>query len=153
MDTSGDTSGTGPSGTDKAGTSSTSFGELLRARRGQHARSTADLARDVDLSRSLLSRFESGERRPSREQALKVARALQLSARETDELLDAAGFRPAAYGRVSLADPDLQLVADVLGDASVPAEEKDAFRMSLRLLAHRWRPGALGDRRSAAHGP
>jgi len=61
-------------------------GPRLRALRQQHDRTLADLAAETGISVSTLSRLESGQRRPTLELLLPLARAHQVP---LDELVDA----------------------------------------------------------------
>ncbi|WP_299038398.1 helix-turn-helix domain-containing protein [uncultured Pseudokineococcus sp.] len=61
-------------------------GPRLRALRVQHDRTLADLAAETGISVSTLSRLESGQRRPTLELLLPLARAHQVP---LDELVDA----------------------------------------------------------------
>jgi transcriptional regulator with XRE-family HTH domain len=72
-----------------------SAGPLLTYHRLTAGHTQAELARRAGIDHSLLNRYEAGERRPSRARVLKLAHALGLSADETDELLQTAGWAPA----------------------------------------------------------
>lgn len=61
-------------------------GPRLRALRQRHDRTLADLSAETDISVSTLSRLESGQRRPTLELLLPLARAHQVP---LDELVDA----------------------------------------------------------------
>ena len=71
-----------------------SFGELLREWR--HARGTSQLALSVQtrVSTRHLSYLETGRARPSREMVLTLAQALEMSLRDRNAFLHAAGFAP-----------------------------------------------------------
>lgn len=122
------------------------FGELLRQQRLGGKRgvlSQKTLARAIGLSASMVTLLESGERRPTREQILRIATVLVLSPVQTDELLLAGGHFPSAYDRTPPADEDLLLVADILGDEAISEEAKLRFRLAIRLAALQWRPDSL----------
>ncbi|HEX8796143.1 MAG TPA: helix-turn-helix domain-containing protein [Polyangiaceae bacterium] len=74
--------------------SARSFGELLREWR--HARGTSQLALSVRtrVSTRHLSYLETGRARPSREMVLTLAQALEMSLRDRNAFLHAAGFAP-----------------------------------------------------------
>lgn len=133
-----------------------SFGDRLRALREARALSQNALARAAELSPSLANMLEGGDRRPTADITRRLARALGLDEADTDDLLALAGQLPLAYDRISPADPDLLLIAQVLGDESIPTEERRQLRAIVRVACVRWRPGAadldsLLDRRGGAH--
>ncbi len=118
------------------------FSEVLeRFRNGRLTRK--DLARQIGLSPAMITLFLSGERRPNRNQTLRMAVALSLEPAETDELLLAAGHLPAVYDRTPPTDYDLMLVASILGDSQIPDRDKERFRFAIRLAALYWRPDSL----------
>src|SRR5512133_1590228 len=100
------------------------FPAVLRRWRDNRGVSQKALARLVGLSASMIALLEVGDRRPTREQILRIAAALSLGSKDTDELLLSGGQLPSVYDRTSPSDPDLMLFADVLGDPAIPREEK-----------------------------
>ncbi|HEX6246037.1 MAG TPA: helix-turn-helix transcriptional regulator [Polyangiales bacterium] len=82
------------------------IGELLRDWRKRRHQSQLELAEQAEISQRHLSFLESGRSLPSREMLLRLARHLQVPARERNALLLAAGFAPIARER-SLDDPAL----------------------------------------------
>ncbi len=120
-----------------------SFGDRLRALREARALSQNALARAAELSPSLVNMLEGGDRQPTAEVTRRLARALGLDAASTDDLLALAGQLPLAYDLISPADPDLLLFAQVLGDESIPAEERRQLRALLRVACVRWRADAV----------
>ena len=77
---------------------SPAFGELLhtlRNRYGHRGMSLTELARRTGLDKAYLHRLESGEREnPSWRAVMLIARALELSERLTNELLERAYYAP-----------------------------------------------------------
>lgn len=120
-----------------------SFGDRLRALREAKALSQNALARAAELSPSLVNMLESGDRRPTAEITRRLARALGLGGADVDALLALAGQLPLAYDSISPADPDLLLLAQVLGDASIQARERRQLRALVRVACARWRPDAV----------
>lgn len=128
------------------------FPSLLRRFRERADLSQNGLADRVGRDPGTINRLESGKRAPvNRDLIEDLARALALSPEERDQLLAAAGHIPTAFARLGLADPDLRLVAELLADEAIPEEERQEFRLALRLAARRWRKVELfaSDRRSA----
>jgi transcriptional regulator with XRE-family HTH domain len=71
------------------------FGKLLRDLREARGIFQAELARRAGVHHTLISRLESGGRRPSREMAVRLARGLAGDDREVMvRLLAAAGYAP-----------------------------------------------------------
>lgn len=70
-------------------------GALLRDWRRKRGLSLSDLASDADVSPRYLGRVEIGRVSPGRELLLKLAGRLDLSLRDRNTLLEAAGFGPA----------------------------------------------------------
>ena len=120
-----------------------SFGDRLRALREARALSQNALARAAKLSPSLVNMLEGGDRQPTAEVTRRLARALGLDAGDTDDLLSLAGQLPLVYDRISPADPELLLLAQVLGDEGIPAEERRQLRALVRVACARWRPSAV----------
>ena len=120
-----------------------SFATVLRRCRDRSGVPQKSLAQQVGLSPSMIALLELAERRPTRQQILRIATALALTATEADELLLAGGQLPSVYDRISPADPDLLLLADVLGDLGIPEQDKLRLRLLLRLECQRWRPEAF----------
>jgi transcriptional regulator with XRE-family HTH domain len=124
-----------------------SFGALLRSHVARRGISQAELADAIGVARSTVAMFMSDD--PSRQRkpsgadlVLRIAQTLELTDDETDRLLAAAGFLPAAYHKVQLTDPDIHLVVRVLGDQGISENDKTWFRIMIRALAGRWyRPG------------
>lgn len=135
-----------------------SFGDRLRALREARALSQNALARAAELSPSLVNMLEGGDRQPTADGTRRLARALGLNTVDTDDLLALAGQLPLAYDRISPADPELLLLAQVLGDESIPADERRQLRALVRVACARWRPAAvdldrlLGKQGEAARG-
>lgn len=119
------------------------FAERFRSLREARSLSQNALARAAELSPSLVNMLEGGDRRPTAEITRRLVRALDLGETEADELLVLAGLLPLAYDLISPADPDLLLVARVLGDETIPAAERRQLRAAVRVACLRWRPLAV----------
>lgn len=91
-----------------AGTPGT-FGMLMRRWRLRRRLSQLDLAIEADVSARHVSFIETGRSSPSRAMVLRLARALDVPAREQNQLLVAAGLAPA-YAERSLDAPDMAAV-------------------------------------------
>lgn len=68
------------------------FGEQLAADRARAGLSQADLARRIGVDCSTVSRWEYGDRSPTRGAVLRIARGLRLSTRDRVRLMASAGF-------------------------------------------------------------
>lgn len=120
-----------------------SFGSRLRSYRERAGLSQNSLAKKVGLSPSYINRLERGEREaPTREVVEALAGTLGLSSSDRDRLALAAGHPPSGLVALSGKDDIISLVADVLSDESIPEKERDDFRLLIRVMARRWRPGA-----------
>src|ERR1700676_1117667 len=83
------------------------IGDHLREWRQRRHLSQLDLAGDAEISAPHLSFVETGRAAPSREMVLRLAERLEVSLRERNVLLVAAGFAPA-FPQRSLDDPALK---------------------------------------------
>src|SRR5207237_5754296 len=80
------------------------IGDHLREWRQRRHLSQLDLAGDAEISARHLSFVETGRAAPSREMVLKLAERLEVTLRERNVLMVAAGFAPAFPHR-QLVDP------------------------------------------------
>lgn len=85
------------------------FGSLMKSWRQRRRLSQLDLALEADVSARHVSFIETGRSAPSRAMVLRLAEALQVPAREQNQLLLAAGLAPA-YSERDLADPGMSAV-------------------------------------------
>jgi transcriptional regulator with XRE-family HTH domain len=108
---------------------------LLASLRRRGGLSQNALARLADVSPSTVNNLESGQRHPTRELSLQIARSLGLAPAETDTLLVAARHAPDLTDRISPADPDLRLVVAILADDSLPPDRREHFRALIRHAA------------------
>jgi transcriptional regulator with XRE-family HTH domain len=98
------------------------FARALRERRASRRLSQLELALRAGTTQRHLSFIESGRSTPGREMVIRLAESLELSLRERNELLLAAGYAPA-YPQTPLDHQDLAPVMDALDhilDAHVP---------------------------------
>lgn len=75
------------------------FGQKLRAWRKQRGLSQLDLAASAQTTPRYVSFVETGRARPGKDLVLRLGEALQLSLRDKNALLVAAGLRPAFQER------------------------------------------------------
>lgn len=123
------------------------FGEHLAAVRQRVGISQHALAKAVGVDASYVNRLEHGERQaPDVGLIRKFATALDLDAPATDALVVAGGGLPAALERLGPLDPTILLLADVLGDPSIPEPELTNLRRIVALLVQRWRPDAIAEK-------
>ena len=87
-------------------TSTSSFGQLLRAWRERRRLTQLDLSVGAGVSTRHLSFLETGRSSPSRAMVLTLAEHLDLPLRERNVLLAAAGFAPA-YPHRALEAPEM----------------------------------------------
>ena len=93
--------------------SHTPFGGALKQARGVHGMSQLTLALEAGVSARHVSFIESGRSQPSRPMVLRLAEALELPLRESNILLNAAGYA-AHYRERGLEDADLAPARRVL---------------------------------------
>ncbi len=82
------------------------FGQQLKQWRAERGVSQMQLALNSDTSSRHISFIETGRSRPSREMVMRLADALDLSLRDSNDLLLAAGFAPH-YQESALTDDAL----------------------------------------------
>lgn len=92
----------------------TPFGGALKEARGLHGMSQLTLALEAGVSARHVSFIESGRSQPSRPMVLRLAEALELPLRESNMLLNAAGYA-AHYRERGLEDADLAPARRILG--------------------------------------
>lgn len=85
------------------------FGSLMKTWRQRRRLSQLDLALLADVSARHVSFIETGRSAPSRAMVLRLAAALDVPAREQNQLLLAAGLAPA-YSERALDDPGMSAV-------------------------------------------
>src|SRR3954465_13566968 len=116
------------------------FPTLLRGFRERNKRSRNNLAHEVGVDPSYLTRIEHGDREPPRLHIVEaLARALRLSIADRNRLLVAAGYAPLSVVQLGSWDDALQAVADVLTDIHLSPEERDQFRSVVQMISARWR--------------
>jgi transcriptional regulator with XRE-family HTH domain len=118
------------------------FASLLRSFRERATRSRNNLAHEVGVDPSYLTRIEHGDREPPRQHIVEaIARALRLSVSDRNRLLVAAGYAPLSVVQLGTWDDALQAVADVLNDSKLSAEERQQYKDVIQLISARWRGG------------
>ena len=129
----------------------TSFGATLATARQAAGLSQHALARAAGIDASYVNRLERGERQaPDAATIRRLAEALRLDQAGTDALMVAGGGLPAVLERLGPLDPTILLLADVLGDAAIPEQERDDLRRIIALLVRRWRPTAIAETQQTA---
>jgi transcriptional regulator with XRE-family HTH domain len=104
-----------------------------RERAGMSQRALAKLS---EINPAIVSRLETGDRMPSGpHQVLAIARALDLSPADRDNLLSMAGHWPSAILALGPQDETLLEVARVLSTEGIQEEELNRFRAIVHLLA------------------
>ncbi len=132
--------------TEETQPTTSAFPGMLRTLRERAGMSQNGLADRAGRDPGTINRLESGKRAPvNRDLVEDLARALDLAPEERDSLLSAAGHLPDVYRQVGLGDPDLRLLADLLGDERLGPLERRDLRLAVRLAARRWRDVSLDD--------
>jgi transcriptional regulator with XRE-family HTH domain len=132
--------------TEETQPTSSAFPGMLRGLRESAGMSQNGLAERAGRDPGTINRLESGKRAPvNRDLVEDLARALDLGPEARDALLAAAGHLPDVYRQVGLGDPDLRLLADLLGDERLGPLERRDLRLAVRLAARRWREVSLDD--------
>src|SRR5947208_1790268 len=112
------------------------FPTLLRSFRERDKRSRNNLAYEVGVDPSYLTRIEHGDREPPRQHIVEaLARALRLTIPERNRLLVAAGYAPVSIVQLGAWDDAFQAVADVLNDHDLTDEERNEFRTIVRSIS------------------
>jgi transcriptional regulator with XRE-family HTH domain len=102
------------------------FGRLLRGWRGRRGFSQLDLALAAHTTQRHLSFIESGRATPSRAMILRLAATMNLSLRQQNALMLAAGYAPVWRER-ALSTPDLAVVNSALDYMLAQHEPYPAF--------------------------
>lgn len=119
------------------------FPTLLRSFRERDKRSRNNLAYEVGVDPSYLTRIEHGDREPPRQHIVEaLARALRLTVPERNRLLVVAGYAPVSIVQLGAWDDAFQAVADVLNDLQLSEEERDQYRAVVQAISAKWHPGA-----------
>lgn len=118
------------------------FGSLLRTLRVRSALSQNALARRAAIDPAYVNRLERASDDstsvPRRGVVLALAAAMELGPIDLDRLLVASGLCPEAVARLGSWEPSLGLVAQVLGNPQLTADELAEFRELIRIAAGRW---------------
>ena len=114
------------------------FGAMLRHYRSRQGVSQIQLASEIGMTPSNISRWESAKRSPpDRETVVAVGDALGLEARDTNLLLAAAGYMQVEGGGIDFGDPLIRSLATTLAVDHEPAN-LGLFRRQLEELLHIW---------------
>lgn len=117
------------------------FASLLRTYREAAMRSRNNLAHEVGVDPSYLTRIEHGDREPPREHIVTgLARALRLSPIERNRLLLSAGYAPLALTQIGTWSDALEAVAGVLSDVRLSPDDRAEFERVITSIAARWKP-------------
>jgi transcriptional regulator with XRE-family HTH domain len=107
------------------------FRRLLKQHREARRWSQERLAHEAEMDHSLVSRLESGQRSPTREAVGKLARGLDLSVEQKDQLLIAAGYFPEQVENVLIEEPTVRAIYTFLRDEETPQPVRDNLRQVL----------------------
>ena len=118
------------------------FSTLMRAFRERDKRSKNNLAYEVGIDPSYLTRIERGSREPPRQHIVfAIGKALKLNPLEFNRFLTSAGYSPLvamAEGANIHWNDTFQAVADVLNSYELPDEAKESFRNVVETVAAMW---------------
>jgi transcriptional regulator with XRE-family HTH domain len=128
-----------PMGAIEAPKESTPFARMLKELREDRGISQSRLAEASHFDHSYVSRLESGNRAPTREAVLKLADALELDARQRDNLLAAAGFMPQRVESLFADEPVLSDVFQLLSSEDVPEPVRMNIRQMLKVMVQQAR--------------
>lgn len=118
------------------------FARVLRAFRERANRSRNNLAHEVGVDPSYLTRIEHGDREPPRQHIVEaICKALRLTVADRNRLLVSAGYAPVSVMQLGQWDDALQAVADVLNDHRLSPEDRQQFKDVVQMIAARWRSG------------
>lgn len=95
----------------------------------------SDVAERAGVDPGTITKLKKGQQHTTRETVIRLAAALQLSARETDLLVASAQYLPPSLA--SADDETLQLVLELcrlLTGPALPADERQAVRRFLALF-------------------
>ena len=130
------------------------IGSLLRDWRAARRMSQLDLSLAADMSTRHLSYVETGKAQPSREAVMRLADALEMSLRERNALLLAAGYAPQ-YPETALGKPALAQMQRAIDFILAQQEPYPAFLINrhwdvlkANQAAERVNAFVLGGRRS-----
>jgi transcriptional regulator with XRE-family HTH domain len=110
------------------------FADLLKVYLEYRETNQYYLSQAAGLTPSYISRLVSGERKPSREVVVRIAKALDFDVgdRRYDLLLETAGYR-AAESVISFACMEIHLINELF--MQVDSKTQTEVRLALRLLA------------------
>jgi transcriptional regulator with XRE-family HTH domain len=129
------------------------YGTLLRSFRERAATSQRALAREVEISHTLLNRCELGSRVPaSAEEVERVAAALGLGDVDRDQLLGAAGYWPSAYLELGPHDPTVRALVLALTNEEMPPDLRRRLRRAVEALLDAVVLGRVADAPTGAAG-
>jgi len=132
------------------------FPELLKWHRVRAGLTQMALSERAKLGTNCVYRLERGQRRPSGEMVLKLARTLSLNLQQTDELIETAGHAPIALTSwlrpMSDADPTYRALRTVLDAPRLSPASKANLRACIEVMCATWLatvPGRVAERREA----
>lgn len=116
----------------------TSFGHLLKSARLERGLTQKQLADLVGVDGSYIARLEMDDRRPSRRVVLDLAKAMKMSAVESDRLLASAQHLPEgdlerllSNSGVSMTHPVIQVVASALQDKDLSPKGREMLEQEI----------------------
>ena len=111
----------------------TAFGSALKDVLAEQGLRQSTAAKLADLDYSIISRYVTGQRSPTRETVRQLVTGCEFDAGQALRLYLAAGFAPDGVEALML-DPELQDAADALNDPAIPAPYRDSLRRQISAL-------------------
>ena len=105
--------------------------KVLTELRDEHKVSLSEVERRSGIGRTSISRWENGERNPTRENLVKMCYALGLTPRDRMRLMAAFGYSFEEGGRAFYDEPIIQRAYAVITDQRYPEEFRKQLRASI----------------------
>ena len=124
------------------------FGAYLHELRGERGLTVRELAAAAGVHHTYVSKLERGDRQAPDDAVVEaLAAALGATPAQLDQMRWRAGLTPRGGGAPGQDDPTLTLVAEALGDTSLPAQERDRLRRTIAQVVGTAAPAAAPEAR------
>ena len=102
--------------------------EILNSYKDGHT--NKEVALKSSFAQNYIGRLRAGNRCPSRESAIVLARVLEMTDRDKREFLVAAGHNPVDYWNETI-----ELVASIMESDKIPPSQKEVYSSVLRVCS------------------